>query len=577
MKKELKKTISRFGKFLSGKPFLPVNTYAFDSDGGKLFKIYEQNREPLEIGDTQRILLDSVIAIEDKRFYSHLGIDFIAIARAFLANIRKLRIVQGGSTITQQLVRNIFLYSKKSIFRKAVECGIAVIYEAFRTKKQILEDYLNTVYLGESQYGFKNAAKFYFGKKVKNLSISEIAVLIGMIKSPGKYSPIRNPEASEINKRAVLLKLKEKGLISEQNYNLIKKQSVIIVKKKEQRQNASYAKDFVKEVLQNQFSNYYPHHKLIVHTSIDVNVQNCIDETLAEFKDDLQDGVSFCVLETKTGLVRGISSGVDYKHSQFNAAVHGVLQPGSTLKPFIIANALQSGYSPDDYFESKELELSLEGSKIWRIHNWQNRYFGITTLREALINSDNSVFAQLIKNLNLHEIKHLLLSVGIPVKYPTLSLATGAMRGGVSPLSLAAAYSPFYNEGLYFPPRIITRIFTENRKIVYELKNNPIRVMDQNTAKTVHGILCDVIKRGTGYHPELLTFAGKTGTTSSGSLLCVYDDKYLASVWVGFDPQKYRSASHYYEKGIPPKKLFARFLGKYSFKKLFKEPNISVF
>lgn len=577
IERNLKTSINRFLRFLTGKPFLPVNTYVFDSHGKKLFKVYEQNREPLKIKDMPRLLLDAVVVMEDKRFYSHVGVDFVAITRALIANVKAFKILQGGSTITQQLVRNVFLHPKKRLSRKAIEGCMALVYEFLHTKKQILEDYLNTVYLGEGMYGLKNAAKMYFGKKVKHLAANEIAVLVGMIRSPGRYSPTMNPKSCDERRRFVLWRLKEKGLLSNDDYEHIRQQPVSVIHRDEPHHKALYARDFVKDILQHQFCDYYPHRKLIVQTSIDSGVQSCIEETLSEFSPDLNDGVSFCVLEPKTGLVKGITGGLDYKQTQFNAATHGLLQPGSTLKPFILAQALRSGYSPDSPFESKELEVSVGKGKTWKVHNWQDHYFGKTTLQEALINSDNSVFAQLIQGLDLNQLKELLSSVGIPVKRPTLSLATGGMSGGVSPLMLTASYMPFFNEGLYSPPRIITKVFTENKEIIYELKRAPIRVLDEKTALTVHRILKEVMNRGTGYHPALASFAGKTGTTERGSFLCLYDDEHLASVWVGFNPRKYRTAAEYYGKGTTPKTIFARFLSKLSPRKIFKQADITVF
>lgn len=577
MQNKFKMAVNQFTRFLRKLPFLPVNTYAFDSHGKRLFKIFLQDREAIKFSEIPKTLLDSIIAVEDKRFYSHFGIDILAIGRALLANVRALGIVQGGSTITQQLVRNLFLTARKSLFRKVIESCIAVIYEMFRSKDEILEDYVNTVYLGESLHGFKNAAKFYFGKKVKHLSLSEVATLTGMIRSPARYSPLNNPVRCDERRRFVLSRMRKKGLLSEENYQRARRQSAVATCQEREPENALYTRDFIKEILQRDFREHYPHRKLIVHSSIDTHVQNAIEETLSEFKDELQCGISFCVLETTTGLIKGMASGAEYRQTQFNSSVHGTVQPGSTLKPHILAHALRSGYSVDDFFESKELEIPIGGRRVWRVHNWQGKYFGMSTLRQALINSDNSVFAQLIQNLDLTELRNLLVNVGIRINTPRISLATGSTRRGVSPLSLAASYTPFFNDGYYWPPRIITKIFTENGEVIYELRKAPIQVIDTVTANKINEILKDVVTYGTAYHPELVRYAGKTGTTDSGSVLCLYDDKLLTSVWVGFNPRKYRSAAEYYEKGVAPKTIFARFLKKLSIRKLFVEPDISVF
>jgi penicillin-binding protein 1A len=569
--------LKRFVRFLLNNAFLPVCSYVRDNRGKTLFKIFDENRELIELREVPRLLIDTLVLIEDKRFYSHHGIDFIAITRAILTNIKKGAFVQGGSTITQQLVRNVFLTKRKHLIRKLTECLLAFVYEVKRSKKQILEDYLNTIFFGESIFGIKNAAKILFSKRVRHLRTEEIALLVGMIKSPNYYSPIRFPYRAEERKKFILWKMKQAKLIDEREYNRAYTKTIEVFSSAGRCNMAPYVRDYIKDLLQKDFKAYFPQRKLIVESSIDRDIQECIEETLKDFDLSLEGKVSMCVLETKTGKIKAMAGGANYNTLKFNSAANGVLQPGSTLKPFIYAQALSEGFSPDDKFESRQLKVRLDGGRTWKVRNWQDSYHGYMSLRDALVCSDNSIFAQLIQQIDLNQLCNLLNSVGIHIKNPTLSLATGAMQGGVSPLSLAAAFSPFANDGLYYRPRIITRVFTENRELVYEFKKAPIRVIDENIAHIVNDALRDVIVHGTGYHPDLVTFAGKTGTTTTGSMLCIYDDQLLASVWVGFDPQKFRSAQEYYEKGIGPKNLFSRMLRKMSVRGLFKTPDISVF
>ncbi len=570
-------SLNRFVQFLSNNAILPVCSYVRDNRGKKLFKIYDENRELIKLREVPRLLIDTLILIEDKRFYSHYGIDPVAIARAILTNIKKGALVQGGSTITQQLVRNIFLTKRKSILRKIAECIVAFIYEMKRSKEQILRDYLNTVYFGECIYGIKNAAKTLFSKKVHHLRTEDIAILVGMIKSPNYYSPIRFPHRAEARKKFILWKMKQAKLINEREYNRAITETIQIFSKTNECEIAPYVRDYIKSILQKDFHTHFPQNKLIIESSIDRDIQESINEVLVECNRSLVENVSMCVLETKTGQIKGMAGGTNYDIIKFNSAANGILQPGSTLKPFIYAQALIEGFSPNDEFESRELEIRLDDGKIWKVRNWQNHYYGNIKLHDALVFSDNTVFAQLIQRIDLDKLQNLLNSVGITINNPTLSLATGAMEGGVSPLSLAGAYSPFANAGFYYKPRIITKIYTENRELIYELNKAPIRVINEDVAHIVHDALKGVISYGTGYHPDLVTFAGKTGTTESGSLLCAYDDEYLASVWIGFNPQKYRTAAEYYEKGIAPKSIFAKFIRKLSIRKLFKEPHFSVF
>lgn len=573
----IKDVANRFALFLVDKAFLPVCSYVRDSEGKKLFRIFDENRELAKLSEIPRLLIDTLILIEDKRFYSHIGIDVIAIARAILVDIKKGALVQGGSTITQQLARNAFLTKRKRLGRKIAECFIALLYEMKRTKNQILEDYLNTVYFGDSIYGIKNASKILFSKRIAHLRTEEIALLVGMIKSPNYYSPRAFPVRAEERKKFILWKMKQARLIDGQNFYRACAEPISVFPPSTKRVTAPYVRDYIKDLLHKDFKTYYPQRKLIVESSLDREIQKCIDEVLHEYDVTLEGNVSMCVLETKTGKVKGMAGGTNYDIMKFNSVVNGVMQPGSTLKPFIYAQALIEGFSPNDEFESKELEVHLGNGRTWKVRNWQDHYYGHLSIREALIHSDNTVFAQLVQQIDLRQLRNLLNSVGIKTRNPTLSLATGAMQGGVSPLSLAGAYSPFANGGLYYKPRIITRVFTENKELVYEFKKAPIRVIDEGIALLVNDTLRDVITQGTGYHPDLLTFAGKTGTTTSGSMLCVYDDQLLASVWIGFNPKKYRTAQEYYEKGVGPKNIFSRFLRKISAQGMFRTPDISVF
>lgn len=566
----------RFYLFLLNKSFLPTCSYVRDEYGSFLFKVFSENREIIRLDRIPPLLINTLILIEDKRFYSHFGIDLIAIARAFSVNFKSGKLIQGGSTITQQLVRNAFLTKRKIILRKITECIIALLYEMKHTKNRILEDYLNTIFFGESIYGIKNATKTFFQKKVEHLRVEEIALLVGMIKSPNYYSPNNNRRCEE-RKNFVLFKMKEANLISQQQYDTSHATIISFTSTARRITKAPFVRDHIKDILSREFNRYFPQQKLIIESTIDQTIQNCIEEALSEFDEPLNSNISMCVIEPKTGKIKGMAGSSNYNYLKFNSVVNGSIQPGSTLKPFIYAEALAEGFNPSDEFESKELNIPLRNGRTWKVRNWQNTYRGRLNLRDALIYSDNTVFAQLIQEIDLAKLSKFLNSVGILISKPTLSLATGAMRGGVSPLSLSGAYSTFANDGMYIKPRILKRLYTERRELIYENDRKPVRVLDRSIAQVVNDTLRDVIKLGTGYHPDLIAFAGKTGTSSSGSLLSIYDDQLLATVWVGFDPTKFRSAQEYYDKGYGPKNVFSRFIRKLTHMNLFKTHDLSVF
>lgn len=522
---------------------LPQLSVAISADDQCLGPVYTEYRVNTSYRDLPNHLRQAFISAEDKRFFSHKGFDFIALLRASWKNLKHLSIVQGGSTITQQLARiTIIRSNKRTLQRKIVELLAAIRLERIASKEDILEAYLNAAYFGNNIFGVRTAAWEYFRKQVFSLDLVESAYLAGIIRAPNRY--LRHSDLLNKRKNRVLELMHQNGFISRET--LLEQQ--ILIRKIPYLQNprspasnpksAIYYVNYVRKYLLENHGDFFPAKQMIVKTAFDRNCQEAIDLAAKGITSNrTPQRICSLIIEKCNGMVKAVTSGIDPLFQQFNIAVDGYLQPGSTIKPFILTEALRQGFSLESKFESKKMCINLPGAKTWEIKNFNDIYRGTISLSEALISSDNTVFAQLVLRLDLDKLKAFLKAVGIDVGIPTPALATGATSKGTSPLQIAAAYTIFSNRGHYLQPTPIIELRAVTGEKLFESKVIPRRVIEDSIASEIDDVLKKVVTHGTGVfqnlnHPNL---RAKTGTTNTESWYVSYDDKYHLLTWVGDD------------------------------------------
>ncbi|MBU4483860.1 PBP1A family penicillin-binding protein [bacterium] len=542
----------------------PVPTIRLEPEQiATLFDEKMEDRTLVSIKDVPPHLLEAIIMIEDARFFNHHGVDPIGIIRAFGANILAGKIVQGGSTLTQQLIKNYFLHPGKNITRKINEALMALVMEWKYSKAEILEAYLNEIYLGQrgptSVSGVGEAARYYFAKDAKQLTIAEGATIAAMIKNPYFYSPHRDKE-NTINRRNFILKRMYEGeLISENEYQNAVKENIILPKSKLKIVNAPYFIDFVKQQLGALYSEEILESEgLRIFTTLDMQKQliaeRAVSSGLARLnkafgsllpkdnKDPLQGAL--ISLSPQTGYVEALVGGRDYKESQFNRITQARRQPGSVFKPFVYLTAFSPERGKHLYTAATTIEDTYftvkSGGEDWSPVNYDKEEHGEVTLRRALENSYNVATAKLAIDIGLGEIVQTARDAGITSDLqPVPALALGAFE--VTPLEIASAYTIFANNGMRVEPLAIRHVVTKGGQPLQQKNIKLKRRFEPQPVYITTSIMKGVLDRGTGRAARLFGFngiaAGKTGTTNNyrDAWFVGYTPNLLSLVWVGFD------------------------------------------
>lgn len=523
----------------------PTKTTIYDAKGLPLAELYAERRIIIPIKDIPQHLKDAVVAIEDERFYLHAGVDLRGIARALYRGIKSGELREGGSTITQQLARNVFLTLERTPSRKIMEILLALRIETTLSKEEILYLYLNIIYFGEGCYGIESAARTYFGKSAKNLNLAESALLAGIIRSPENYSPFKNRNLAIARQRLVLKKMLELGFIDEKEYNSALNTELKFSTGKSEFWKAPYFVDYVLNILKNDLGfKDIEKSGLNIYTTLDLNIQKIAEESLLEglkkAKDYNVSQGALVLIENSNGYIRAMVGGRDYKESQFNRAFQAYRQPGSAFKPFVYIVAIQEGWKPEDTIVDEEISFKV-GNKIWKPQNYDKRFRGTITLRDALAYSINIPAVKLLYEVGVDKVLELAIKMGLPLDYTSdrnLAIALGGITKGVTPLQLTQAFSVLANRGVLIKPVAIKIIKDKDGKVLYssEIKNS--RILDESIAQTVTEMLENVVKYGTGKrancgHP----CAGKTGTTSDyrDAWFVGFTKQYTACVWMGND------------------------------------------
>jgi penicillin-binding protein 1A len=496
-------------------------------------------RDSVPVDEMPDHVIKAVLATEDRRFFEHYGIDFLGLFRAMSENVRANSVVQGGSTLTQQLAKNLFLSNERTIERKVKEAFLAVWLEMNLTKKEILQLYLDRAYMGGGTFGITAAADFYFGKGIKDVTLAEAAMLAGLFKAPAKYAPHINLPAARARANVVLTTMVDGGFMTEGQVIAARRNPATPV----DRDNAQrpdyfldWAFDEVKRVAANS-----PVHSLVARTTIDLNLQKAAEESLEfhlrQHGKDYGVKQGAIVMLENNGAVRAIVGGRDYGESQFNRATKAERQTGSSFKPYVYALAMEKGFTPESVISDGPITWG-----NWSPKNYGRSYSGRMTLATALIKSVNTVPVRLAKeHLTIAPIKALTEAMG--VESPVFSDKTMVL--GTSSLTVmdqATGYEVFANGGLAGTRHGITQITTHSGKVVYDNSRDapaPHRVLSEQAVKSMNSIMVQIPETGTARRAALpgIRSAGKTGTTQSykDAWYVGYTGNYLAAVWLGND------------------------------------------
>ena len=513
------------------------DTVFLSADGKPWFRMDERRRD-VPIADISPDLRDAVLAIEDHRFHQHLGLDPIGISRAAFRNATRST-MEGGSTVTQQLARTMFLSNRRTWGRKIQEAGIAILLELQLSKEQILELYLNRIYLSGGMYGVEATSQAIFGKPSKSLTLAEAALIAGLIKAPSALSPWGNLDEARERSFLVLARMREQGYITEEEEKRARGTRLRIRPfPRADEARHGYAKDYLRQAFRDRFGGDHPP-DWKVHTSFVPELQDAaeraVEQGLRRWGSGLE--AALVAIDPRTGDVLAMVGGRGYAESPFNRAVRSHRQPGSAFKPFVFAAALERGWSPVSVLEG------LSSIEPLGPDEWQPRNASYTpdtiTLRQALFESNNRAASALYQRIGSRPVLSLASDVGLEDQPDVPSLALGS--GLVTPLDLTAAYAPFANGGEAIEPRALLRVTDADGDIVQRATIERTRVMSAETAFQMFTMLQDVIERGTGAGARAMgvrfTAAGKTGTTNDykDAWFVGFSSALVVGVWVGHD------------------------------------------
>jgi penicillin-binding protein 1A len=527
------------------------NSFVYASDGSLLGPIpADRNREPVSIARMSPWLPKATVAIEDRRFWQHGGVDYVGIARAAWTDVTEGRAAQGGSTIAQQLVRNLYTGSEKTFSRKLREACLAIKLSRKWSKQRILDTYLNTVYYGNHAYGVEAASQTYFSKHASELTLAQAALIAGLPQAPSTYDPFHDPQAALARRDEVLSALLKENDITLRQYDEAVRQRTLHLKpgKIYTRIREPYFFTYVREELEQTYgANTVREGGLKVYTTIDPRLQRLARKAINDVLPYKTDPAAAIVsVEPGTGAIRAMTAVVRTKGNQFNLAAQSARQAGSTFKTFVLASAIEQGMDPDTTYYTSAPFTCTSGAWCspadpWVVHTYENTYSGPESVTRATLQSDNTVYAQLTLDVGPKYVWQMAHRLGVhmdPDK-PVASIGLGALA--VSPLDMAAAYATFANMGVYAKPMAITKVILPGGKVDNDSgwgKPQTKRVVSQGVAWKVNDVLQQNAEYGTGagsgdgIHPN----AGKTGTTENhaDAWFDGYTRQLSTVVWMGY-------------------------------------------
>ena len=561
-----------------------VVTKIFDKDGNLLSELFIERRVIVPLKEIPADLQNAFIAIEDNDFYTHWGISTKGILRAFLINFTKGKVSQGGSTITQQLAKTIFLTSERTIVRKIKEMLLTIQLERQYTKEEIFQLYINQIYFGAGGYGAESASRIYFGKSVTDLTLAEAALIAGLPKAPSYYSPIRNPEVAKARRATVLYRMKELGFITEQQQQEANLEPVPTQKHTLEQPAGHYFIEYLRILLEPKYGTNVLHRGgLSIYTTLDIKMQQAAEKALNEHleKFDKQQQSVFekekrepqkvqgaiMAIDHRTGAIRVMVGGRDFKETKFNRAVQAKRQAGSSFKPFVYVTGIDTKQiTPSTMLEDNPMVFAFDGDnwnlvsrdlsylevlaekmkpedlvnpmKVWYPTNLGSKFRGEVILRQAIYRSINICAIEAINMVTPAKVIDYARKMGI--KSPlvnSLSLALGS--SDVTLQEMTSAFGTLASGGIQTEPYFITKIVDKDGKVLEE--NIPVEkeVLSQQTSFVMTNLLKGVVERGSGYRARELgrPCAGKTGTSNDSVDVWFigYTPQLVAGVWVGYD------------------------------------------
>ena len=550
--------------------FQAEGSQLFDRTGAPLGVLATVNRRVVPLDSLPEWLPQAVLAVEDRRFYDHGGVDWKRFMGALVRNVRARGVEEGGSTITMQLARNLFPeqldYRDRSIRRKVLEVRVARQIERAFDKRKILELYLNHIYLGAGAYGVEAAAQTYFGKPASRLTLAEAALIGGLPQSPSRLNPRENRRAARTRRDLVLREMAKAGYITQAQATEAIETPVQLARREPRRGRGSYFQERVRRELEERVGPELYTAGLRVYTTMDPTAQRAAEEEVARQADRIESGAfgtyrhptypeakgqqedgqttylqgAAVVMDARTGAVLALVGGRDYDDSNFDRVWQGMRQPGSAFKPFVYLTALERSIPPTRKIDDAPVEIRMARNDVWSPKNYTGRYDGPITVREALTRSKNTVTVRLAQELGMASVIQTARQMGISTPIPNVpSTALGAAE--VRPIDLVRAYAAFANGGLLPEPHVIDRIEDRHGAIVYQAEAQRDRVVDPATAYVLTTMLRDVVDRGTGTPVRAAGFrapaAGKTGTTNGATDIWFvgYTPELVGAVWFGLD------------------------------------------
>lgn len=525
------------------------DTWFLAADGQRWFRL-DEHRNDVPLAQIPQHVRDAFVAVEDHRFYRHLGVDPIALGRAIVRNVSDGS-REGGSTLTQQLARTLFLSNQKTYGRKLREAILALNIDAQLTKDQILELYLNRIYLSAGVYGVETMSRHLFGRPAKSLSIAEAALIAGLARAPSALSPWSNLDGAIERSHVVLARMRQEGFISDAQEREAKRARIRIRSYPGARDpRGGYAKEYLRQQFRDSFGGDHPPDWEVQTTfvpELQDAAERAVSEGLRRFRSSALQAALVAV-DPETGDILAMVGGRDFRDSQFNRAVRSRRQPGSAFKPFLYAAALDRGYSPVSVL-SGLTEIPPQGPDEWSPRNADGEIVDAMTIREALVESNNRAATALQQRMGSRPVLRLASDVGMEdlPDVPSLSLGSGV----VTPLELTTAYAAFPNGGYAVRPRAIRSVINGDGAAALEHEVRRDRVISEQTAFQMVSILGDVLDRGTASSARSwgvrFPAGGKTGTTNAfkDAWFVGFSSSVVVGVWVGFDQPKTIASNAY--------------------------------
>ncbi|MGV8083065.1 MAG: transglycosylase domain-containing protein [Coriobacteriia bacterium] len=524
-------------------------TRIYSADGVLLAKLYLQNREVVSISQVSTDLVNGVVAVEDERFYQHKGVDPYGLVRAAVSNvISKGTRVQGASTITQQLVRNTVLIDEAfdiTYRRKVREAYVALEIEKRFSKREILEMYLNSVYLGENSYGAQAAAKTYFAKDAKDLTLAESATIAGLAQAPSRLDPYNNPEAATTRRNLVLSRMLTNGYITQAEYDAAI-ETPLVLKRASDPDNGIYAAPYFVAEVKRQLQQQFPQSVvfgggLTVYTTLDMTMQGYAEAAAhATFRNPQDPEVALVSIDPRNGYVKALVGGRDYTQSKFNLATQALRQPGSSFKTFVLATAISQGMPPTFEIDSSAPAVIPMKPKDWVVRNSEGNGSGMMTVAKATSGSVNAVFARLGLIVGIPNVVQTAKTMGITTEIPAYaSIALGS--AGVRPIDMASAYGTLANGGVHYNTMMITQVTDRRGNSIYQAEPSGTQALSPEVSYAVTKVLKTVITNGTARRANIgRPAAGKTGTSQDNrdAWFVGYTPQLVTAVWVGHPTER---------------------------------------